>query len=129
MDELTVRKPHPPGEAERGRDARVGVRAGGGGPAQMGNALEVLRVATTFFVVLYHAGLAYLSTPMRLTLWAAYDANSHVGFDYLVYWVNGFAMPVFFLANGVSAPAACEARGPRVFLTQRARRLLRPLLF
>ncbi len=37
-------------------------------------------------------------------------------------------MPVFFLSNGISAPAACEARGTRVFITQRARRLLRPLL-
>jgi hypothetical protein len=95
----------------------------------MGNALEALRIATTFFVVLYHAALSYLATPMRLTLWGAYDAAGHVTFDYFVYWVNGFAMPVFFLANGVSAPAACEARGPRVFLGSRVRRLLRPLLF
>jgi glucans biosynthesis protein C len=80
-------------------------------------------------VVLFHASLTYLATPMRLTLWMAYDASGHVSFDYFVYWVNGFAMPVFFLANGVSAPTACEARGARVFLTQRARRLLRPLIF
>jgi peptidoglycan/LPS O-acetylase OafA/YrhL len=95
----------------------------------MGNALEALRIATTFFVLLYHAALTYLATPMRLTLWASYDAQGHVAFDYLVYWVNGFAMPVFFLAAGVSAPAACASRGPWVFLTSRVRRLLRPLLF
>jgi hypothetical protein len=95
----------------------------------MGNALEAMRIATTFFVLFYHAALSYLATPMRLTPWSVYDATGHVAFDYLVYWVNGFAMPVFFLANGVSAPAACEARGPRVFLTSRIRRLLRPLLF
>ena len=99
------------------------------GPAQMGNALEALRIATTFFVLFYHASLSYLATPMRLTLWASYDASGHVAFDYFVYWVNGFAMPVFFLAAGVSAPAACASRGPRVFLTSRVRRLLRPLLF
>ncbi len=95
----------------------------------MGNALEALRIATTFFVLFYHASLSYLATPMRLTLWAVYDATGHVAFDYFVYWVNGFAMPVFFLAAGVSAPAACASRGPRVFLTSRVRRLLRPLLF
>jgi peptidoglycan/LPS O-acetylase OafA/YrhL len=95
----------------------------------MGNALEALRVATTFFVLFYHAALSYLATPMRLTLWAAYDPGGHVVFDHFVYWVNGFAMPVFFLAAGVSAPAACASRGPRVFLGSRARRLLRPLLF
>jgi peptidoglycan/LPS O-acetylase OafA/YrhL len=95
----------------------------------MGNALEALRIAATFFVLFYHAALTYLATPMRLTLWATYEARGHVAFDYLVYWVNGFAMPVFFLAAGVSAPAACASRGPRAFLMSRVRRLLRPLLF
>src|SRR3954470_20501290 len=134
MDEPEVRTPRPSRPAERGtasRAARVSPSGsgGGGGPVQMGNALEALRVASTYFVVLYHASLAYLATPMRLTLWLAFDAAGHVSFDYFVYWVNGFAMPVFFLSAGVSAPAACEARGARVFLTSRARRLLRPMLF
>jgi glucan biosynthesis protein C len=101
----------------------------GGGPAEMGNALESLRVASTLFVVLYHAALSYVATPLRLTLWVAFDSPGHVGFDAFVYWVNGFVMPVFFLAAGVSAPAACESRGPRTFLVHRAQRLLRPLLF
>jgi glucan biosynthesis protein C len=88
-----------------------------------------MRVVTTFLVVLYHAALTYVAMPLRLTLWVAYDASGHVAFDSFIYWVNGFAMPVFFVAAGVSAPAACESRGPRVFLTHRAGRLLRPLLF
>ncbi len=95
----------------------------------MGNALEAMRVATTLFVVLYHAALTYVATPLRLTLWVAFDSPGNVAFDAFVYWVNGFAMPVFFLAAGVSAPAACESRGPRTFLVHRAQRLLRPLLF
>ena len=128
MDEPEVCNPGPQRRVARTRslEAQPG---SGGGPAQMGNALEALRIATTFFVLFYHASLSYLATPMRLTLWAAYDASGHVAFDYFVYWVNGFAMPVFFLAAGVSAPAACGSRGPRVFLTSRVRRLLRPLLF
>ena len=100
-----------------------------GGPADMSNALESLRVASTLIVVLYHAALSYVATPLRLTLWVAFDSPGHVAFDAFVYWVNGFVMPVFFLAAGVSAPAACESRGPRTFLAHRAQRLLRPLLF
>jgi hypothetical protein len=100
-----------------------------GSPAQLGPALEMLRVATTFIVVLYHAALTYATTPLRLTLWIVYDASGSLAFDSLIYWVNGFAMPAFFLAAGVSAPAGCEARGLKTFLTHRARRLLRPLLF
>lgn len=131
MDELKVRAPRPLREAERVKDAGPSRRGGGGGggPVEMSNALEALRIASTYFVVLYHASLAYLATPMRLTLWLAFDPAGHVAFDYFVYWVNGFAMPFFFLAAGVSAPAACEARGSRVFLSSRARRLLRPMLF
>ena len=82
----------------------------------MGNALEALRVASTLFVVLYHAALTYVATPLRLTLWVAFEPPAMSRFDAFVYWVNGFAMPVFFLAAGVSAPAACESRGPRTFL-------------
>jgi glucans biosynthesis protein C len=95
----------------------------------MGNALEALRVAATFLVVLYHAALTYVATPLRLTLWVAFESSGQVEFDVFIYWVNGFVMPVFFLAAGVSAPAACESRGPRVFLIHRAKRLLRPLWF
>lgn len=126
MDESELTKAHPARRTER---AKAVSSPRGGGPAEMGHALEVLRVATTFFVVLYHVALTYVAMPLRLTLWAAYDSAGHVAFDHFVYWVNGFAMPVFFLAAGVSAPAACESRGPRVFLTHRAMRLLRPLLF
>lgn len=99
-----------------------------GGPAEMGQALDVLRVAASIAVVLYHASLAYLVQPLRLTLWF-YDARPHVAMDVLACWVNGFAMPLFFLAAGISAPAAVESRGVKVFVQHRVRRLLRPLLF
>jgi peptidoglycan/LPS O-acetylase OafA/YrhL len=95
----------------------------------LGNALDTLRVAGTLLVLMYHASLTYLVSPMRLTLWPVYDLHDHVSMDVFAYWVNGFAMPLFFLAAGVSAPAAIESRGMGVFLKHRAGRLLRPLLF
>ncbi len=116
----SARTPHRDGE---------GVTPTAGGPAELRNALEALRVAATLLVVLYHAALAYVATPLRLTLWVAFEPSGQVAFDAFVSWVNGFAMPVFFLVAGVSAPAACESRGPQVFLVHRAKRLLRPLLF
>lgn len=99
-----------------------------GGPAEMGIALDVLRVAASLAVVFYHAALAYLVHPLRLTLWF-YDSNTHPSMDFVACWVNAFAMPLFFLAAGISAPAAVESRGVRVFLEHRVKRLLRPLLF
>lgn len=101
----------------------------GGDPANIGQALEAFRAAATLSVVLCHAAIAYMATPMRLTNWSVYDRAHSAVFDACIYWVNGWAMPLFFLAAGVSATAACESRGARVFLTHRARRLLKPLLF
>ncbi len=94
----------------------------------MTQSLEILRVATTFLVVMFHASLAYLTVPLRHTIWLVHDIPTF-GLNYFCYWVNGFAMPVFFLAAGVSAPAAIKSRGVQVFLTHRVRRLLRPLVF
>jgi peptidoglycan/LPS O-acetylase OafA/YrhL len=112
-----------------GKLATTASRTGPGGPAVYGPAFDVLRILATFFVLMYHASLAYLSRPMRLTLWHVYDAHHHVGMDVFAYWVNSFAMPLFFLAAGLIAPAGVESRGVRVFLKHRAGRLLRPLLF
>jgi surface polysaccharide O-acyltransferase-like enzyme len=108
---------------------RLDVSPAGGGPSEMGNALDALRVATTIIVVLCHSALSYLATPLRVTFWPCYEPMGSSLFDIFIYWGNGFAMPVFFLAAGVSAPAACESRGPRAFLAHRSRRVLRPLLF
>ncbi|MGE3817959.1 MAG: acyltransferase family protein [Isosphaeraceae bacterium] len=112
-----------------GRTASRARPSGGDGSAKLGLALEFLRVAGTFLVLAYHAALAYLASPMRLTLWHVYDPRGHVSMDVFAYWVNGFAMPLFFLAAGASAPAAVESRGLGTFLKHRAGRLLRPLLF
>ena len=118
----------PPAPKAR-RGTRQNPGRSGGGTADLGNALDTLRVVGTFLVLMYHAALSYLANPMRLTLWHLYDAHGHVSMDLFAYWVNGFAMPLFFLAAGVSAPAGIESRGIRVFLEHRAGRFLRPLLF
>lgn len=116
-------------EIASGRGDGAASRGARGGPGDLTHALEFLRVSATFLVLFYHAALTYLARPMRLTLWMSYDGSRSVGFDVFVYWINGFVMPLFFLAAGVSVPAACQARGAREFLKHRTRRLLRPLLF
>ena len=126
MDDARSKTARAEGEARQASEPRAQRR---GGTADLGNALDTLRVVGTFLVLMYHAALTYLATPMRLTLWHVYDARGHVSMDLFAYWVNGFAMPLFFLAAGVSAPAGIESRGIRVFLEHRGGRFLRPLLF
>jgi len=126
MDDARSKTACAEGEARHTSEPRA---QRGGGTADLGNALDTLRVVGTFLVLMYHAALSYLANPMRLTLWHLYDAHGHVSMDLFAYWVNGFAMPLFFLAAGVSAPAGIESRGIRVFLEHRAGRFLRPLLF
>ena len=98
----------------------------GGGAAEIAPAVQNLRMLATLLVLLAHSAIAYVQTPLRTTLWSAYDPKSSPFFDALAYWVNGFAMPLFFLIAGISAPAACASRGPAVFVKHRARRLLIP---
>jgi peptidoglycan/LPS O-acetylase OafA/YrhL len=126
MDDARPKTACAEGEARHTSEPRA---QRGGGTADLGNALDTLRVVGTFLVLMFHAALSYLASPMRLTLWHAYDSRGHVSMDLFAYWGNGFAMPLFFLAAGVSAPAAIESRGVRVFLKHRAGRFLRPLLF
>jgi hypothetical protein len=100
-----------------------------GGVAEIAAPLDVLRLAATVLVVLAHATIAYTVVPLRTIVWVAYDSATSNGLEYFGYWINGFAMPLFFLIAGVSAAPACAAKGPREFIRHRARRFLRPLLF
>ena len=110
MQETSTRAAHT--RTPRERNAATAGR--NSGPAQMGIALEAARVAATLFVAFYHAGLAYLAAPMRLTLWLVYDPAHSPIYDGFVYWVNGWVMPIFFLAAGVSAPRGLRVpRRPR----------------
>ncbi|MFO0956197.1 MAG: acyltransferase family protein [Isosphaeraceae bacterium] len=132
MASAEARMPSSGSESSSGRaprPRREAAQARRGNPAEMGQALDTMRVVATLAVVIYHACLAYLTHPLRLTLWHVYDPNSHhPAVDVVVSFVNAFAMPLFFLAAGVSAPSGLESRGLSTFLNHRVKRLLRPLL-
>ena len=108
MDETKVRTARPACRRTSGRRPP----AKGSDPAQLGHALEALRVVTTFLVVLYHAALTYVSTPLRLTMWVAYDASGYAAFDAFIYWVNGPPCPCSSWPRSLR-PAACESRASR----------------
>lgn len=128
MATAEARKPSSGDQADR-QPGRTAGAARRGNPAEMSQALDTMRVVATLAVVVYHACLAYLTHPLRLTLWHVYDPQSqHPAVDVVVSFVNAFAMPLFFLAAGISAPSGLESRGLKTFLSHRGKRLLRPML-
>src|ERR1700677_3186096 len=74
-----------------------------GGMDEIGSALALLRLNASLLVVMAHCAIAYIVTPLRTTSWLIYDYSSSPLLDCLVYWINGFVMPLFFLVAGVSA--------------------------
>ena len=79
-------------------------------------------------VVILHAVAAYTNILLPDLLWTACEASPGVLFDLPSWWIEGFAMPVFFLISGFWGAMQYASQGPAGFLTSRARRLLLPFL-
>lgn len=94
----------------------------------MVHGLNALRVVATFLVLVAHASIPYMRSPTRTTLWLVHDSAHHVAVDALLFWVNGFAMPLFFLMAGISAAQACANTPFTEFVWHRFRRLSSPFL-
>jgi glucans biosynthesis protein C len=92
------------------------------------HAIDALRGAAMFLVVALHSALAYPQVKIPRLLWAVRDPSPHLGFDVFCWWAMGVSLPVFFLVGGFFAADIYEARGPRAFLRNRAKRILVPFL-
>jgi glucan biosynthesis protein C len=116
----------PPGRRLRARRAAPGRRHSLGSSLA---GLQVLRLMAMLLVCVGHASISYSHVHLRNTFWLIYDGAGHPFFGYLCCWINGIAMPLFFLLTGLSAAHAYGARGPQAFFAVRVRRLLGPLVF
>lgn len=92
--------------------------------------LDAARALATLGVVVAHAALSYLTTPIG---WAVRDTSSAgaVGsagaVDLLVWTARQFLMPTFFLLSGWLGARTLERVGAAAVLRHRARRLVLPL--
>src|SRR5262249_34942365 len=89
--------------------------------------LDALRAATMLWVVVLHAALAYNRVPIPNLIWVVHDPATHSALDVLCWWTLGISSP-FFLMSGFFAAEIYQARGPRAFLINRAKRILGPFL-
>ncbi len=87
--------------------------------------LEAARALAMLGVVLLHAGVAYMTTPIG---WAIRDTSTARAADLLVWSGRQFLMPTFFLLSGWMCGRNLARLGAGAVVRQRARRLVLPLL-
>lgn len=62
------------------------------------------------------------------TFWAVHDTETSSGFGIAMGLIHGFRMPLFFLVSGFFTAMLWRKRGLKSLLTQRAQRILLPLV-
>ncbi len=88
------------------------------------HALDTARAVAMMIVVLAHAAIAYMVTPIG---WAIQGPVTFIGADLFVWIARAMAMPLFFWLAGYFSRAVYEHGGARGFIRQRATRVALPL--
>lgn len=91
------------------------------------HAMDALRCAA-LLVVIAHAAVSYMRIPTPGLLWVVYDQRTSPLFDWIFWWAQIIAMPLFFLVAGFFATKLYESLGPRSFLLHRTKRIFGPLI-
>ncbi|HJQ59823.1 MAG TPA: acyltransferase family protein [Vineibacter sp.] len=86
--------------------------------------IDWLRVCAFGLLILYHAGMAYVSWD-----WHVKNAEPAAWLEAGMRFVNRWRMPLIFLVSGAAIMLALGRRGPGAFLGDRLRRLALPLAF
>ena len=86
--------------------------------------LDALRGLAAVLVVLFHAGIPYMTNPLPYLVWPARDIHPSAVVDGLTWCTECFVMPLFFVLAGFFSKGLLVSRGERNFLTGRTKRLL-----
>ncbi len=92
-------------------------------PVDRRHDLDALRTFAMLLGIALHAALAYIGAG-----WVVSDQRTSAGLGMLVAATHGFRMPLFFLLSGFFTAMLWRRRGPAYLLSQRARRVLLPLI-
>ena len=86
--------------------------------------LDALRGFAAVLVVMLHAGIPYMITPLSHLPWPARDGHPSVVVDGMTWCTAGFLMPLFFVLAGFFSEGLLVSHGAREFLRERTKRLL-----
>jgi len=91
--------------------------------------LDWLRALASILVVVLHAGMPYMTSPMPGLIWCTEDRPSRTPVvDALGWGIDTFVMPLFFLMGGFLACQSCGKAGPWKFFKNRTARLGLPFV-
>jgi peptidoglycan/LPS O-acetylase OafA/YrhL len=96
-------------------------------PARLAG-LDTLRGLAAILVVMLHAGIPYMVSPLSNLVWPARDGRPCPLVDGIVWSIEGFIMPLFFLLAGFFSAGLVVASHPRSFLSHRTKRILWPMV-
>ena len=85
--------------------------------------LDALRAIAMLLGIVLHSAVSF--TPMP---WIVQDSQQSQFFYYLVIFIHGFRMPLFFLISGFFTAMLWRKRGLLALLKQRSKRILLPLI-
>lgn len=101
-----------------------------GTPAQADryHAIDAIRAAMMFAVVVLHAALLFSAVPAGRTMFRFADADRGPGFFWLALGLQAVSMPAFFLTAGFFVAALVNRSGPAAMVAHRLKRITLPFL-
>jgi peptidoglycan/LPS O-acetylase OafA/YrhL len=108
---------HPTEGTERRRES----------PARLAG-LDTLRGLASILVLMLHAGIPYMVSPLSHLVWPARDGRPCPIVDGIVWSIEGFIMPLFFLLAGFFSAGLLVGSTPRSFLSHRTKRIFWPMV-
>ena len=62
---------------------------------------DLLRVIMVFLLIVFHAGVSFMVTPLDPQVWEFQDRSTHILFDGTLSFIHTFRHPTFFLISGL----------------------------
>jgi glucan biosynthesis protein C len=89
------------------------------------HSLDQLRAVMMLLGLVIHSAVSFTAKPIGAA-WPYQDANTHVFFDHLTFFIHIFRMPLFFLMAGFFLGFLYHRRGLRAAVRNRTARLVVP---
>lgn len=88
---------------------------------------DLLRVIMVLLLIVFHAGVSFMVTPLDAQVWEYQDRSTNILFDGTLSFIHTFRHPTFFLISGFLTAQMLNRYSTRDVMLKRIKRLLIPL--